>query len=104
LPAKATPKKNPSAIKRARQSVKRNLRNRSVLSSVRTVIKKVETVVNSGNREDADKALLKAIRTLTKAASKGMIQKNTASRNVSRLTKKVSALPPKADLPVTEAA
>jgi small subunit ribosomal protein S20 len=68
------------------------------------MIKKVETVVNSGDREDANKALLKAIRTLTKAASKGVIHKNTASRNVSRLTKKVSALPPKADLPVTEAA
>jgi small subunit ribosomal protein S20 len=48
--------------------------------------------------------LLQAIRALNMAASKGIIHRNTASRNISRLTKKVNALPPKADQPVTESA
>ncbi len=104
MPAKARPKENLSAIKRARQSLKRNVRNKSVLSWVRTVVKKVETAIISGSREDADKALLLAIKTLSKAASKGVIHRNTASRNISRLTKKVNARPPKAGLPAAEAA
>jgi small subunit ribosomal protein S20 len=104
LPAKARPKKSLSAIKRARQSVKRNLRNRGVLSGIRTVIKKVEVTISSGDREDAGKALLHAIRTLNKAASKGVIHRNTASRHISRLTKKVNTLPPKAELSPAEAA
>jgi small subunit ribosomal protein S20 len=93
LPAKARPKKNLSAMKRARQAVKRNLRNTSVLSAVKTVLKKVEEAIASGNREDAGKALLKAVTALNKAASKGVIHDNTASRKISRLTKKVNALP-----------
>ncbi len=93
MPAKASPKKNLSAMKRARQAVKRNLRNTSVLSSVKTVLKKVEEAIASGNREDAGKALLRAVTALNKAASKGVIHDNTASRKISRLTKKVNALP-----------
>lgn len=93
MPAKARPKKNLSAMKRARQAVKRNLRNTSVLSAVKTVLKKVEEAIASGNREDAGKALLKAVTALNKAASKGVIHDNTASRKISRLTKKVNALP-----------
>jgi len=93
LPAKARPKKNLSAMKRARQAVKRNLRNTSVLSSVKTVLKKVEEAIASGNREDAGKALLRAVTALNKAASKGVIHDNTASRKISRLTQKVNAIP-----------
>jgi small subunit ribosomal protein S20 len=99
LPAKAQPKKNLSAEKRARQSVKRNLHNRSVESGVKTVLKKVETAVTSGNREDAGKALLQAEKVLNRAASKGVVHRNTASRNISRLTKKVNALQPQATPP-----
>jgi small subunit ribosomal protein S20 len=93
LPAKARPKKNMSAMKKARQAVKRNLRNKSVLSSVKTAIKKVETGIDSGNKGEAGNALINAVSTLNKAASKGVIQKNTASRNISRLSKRVNALP-----------
>jgi small subunit ribosomal protein S20 len=93
LPAKARPKKNLSAEKRVRQAVKRNLRNRSVLTSIKTVEKKIEATMASGNKEDAGKALLQAVKTIDKAASKGVIHKNTASRKISRLTKKVNVLP-----------
>ena len=104
MPAKARPKKNLSAMKRARQNVKRNLRNKSVLSSVKTVIKKVEDAITTGDKEAAKKALHQAIQSLTKAASKGVLHKNTASRKISRLTKQVNALQPQADVPATEAA
>jgi len=91
LPAKAKPKKNLSAMKRARQAVKRNLRNRAIRSTVKTILKKLESSLASGNRENVGKALIEATKTLNKAASKGVIKKNTASRNISRLTKKVNA-------------
>jgi small subunit ribosomal protein S20 len=93
LPAKARPKKNLSAMKRARQSIKQNLRNRGVLSSIKTVIKKVDSAISAGIREDAGKALLQAVKALDMAASKGVIHKNTASRKISRLTQKVNAIP-----------
>ena len=93
MPPKARPKKNLSAMKRARQAVKRNLRNKSVISALKTVVKKVETAIASGNREVAGKALIQAVKALNKAASKGVIPTNTASRNISRLTRKVNALP-----------
>lgn len=93
MPAKARPKKNLSAMKRARQSVKRNIRNRSVVSGLKTLIKKVESAITAGVREDAEKALLQAIKALDMAASKGVIHKNTASRKISRLTQKVNAIP-----------
>lgn len=98
MPAKAKPKKNLSAMKRARQAEKRNLRNTAVRSAVKTIIKKVESAISSGNKEDAGKTLIDVIRTLDKAASKGVIHRNTASRKISRLTRKVNALLPQADL------
>ncbi len=79
--------------------MKRNLHNRNVESGVKTVLKKVETAVTSGNRDDAGKALLLAVKALNKAASKGVVHRNTASRNISRLTKKVNALQPQATPP-----
>jgi small subunit ribosomal protein S20 len=80
-------------MKRARQSIKQNLRNRGVLSSIKTVIKKVDSAISAGIREDAGKALLQAVKALDMAASKGVIHKNTASRKISRLTQKVNAIP-----------
>ena len=78
--------------------MKRNLRNRSVVSGVRTMIKKVEAAIISGDKEEAGKVLLQATKSLNQAVSKGVIHRNTASRNISRLTKKVNAISPKADL------
>ncbi len=98
MPAKVKPKKNLSAMKRARQAEKRNLRNTAVRSAVKTIIKKVESAISSGNKEDAGKTLIDVIRTLDKAASKGVIHRNTASRKISRLTRKVNALSPQADI------
>jgi small subunit ribosomal protein S20 len=92
LPAKVRPKKNLSAIKRAKQADKRNLHNRAVRSSMKTLERKIESVIASGNKEEAGKVLLDATKVFQKAASKGVIHKNNASRKISRLTRKVNAL------------
>jgi len=92
LPAKARPKKNKSAIKKAKQAVKRNLLNKSVRSTIKTIERKVESVITSGNKEEAGKALIEASKVLQKASSKGVIHKNNAARKISQLTKKVNAI------------
>jgi small subunit ribosomal protein S20 len=92
LPAKAAPKKSKSVLKRIRQTKKRTLRNRAVKSKIKTLSKKVRLEVENKNEEAARKALREAIKAIDKAASKGIIHKNTASRKVSRLTRLVNSL------------
>lgn len=92
MPAKAIKKKNLSAIKKAKQGAKRNLLNKSVRSNIKTIERKVESVITSGNKEEAGKALIEASKVLQKAASKGVIHKNNAARQISRLTRKVNAM------------
>lgn len=75
-----------SAIKRIEKTEKRTLRNKMVKSSVKTAVKKFEAAVNNGNLDEA-KALLKEVSAIIdRAAAKGVIHKNTASRKKSRLT------------------
>lgn len=81
-----------SAEKRARQNKKRQLRNASVKSSVKTRLKAVLGVVEDKKKDDSRKALAEAIVVIDKAASKGVLHKNTASRKISRLTRKVNQL------------
>ncbi|MGQ9570424.1 MAG: 30S ribosomal protein S20 [Thermodesulfovibrionales bacterium] len=92
MPGKARPKKNLSALKRVRQSIKRNLRNKAIKTYLKTLVKNVESAVSSGNREDATKAFKEAIKAFSRAASKGIIHKNKVSRNISKLAKKVNSL------------
>lgn len=87
MAGKSAPKKNPSAIKRARQAEKHRLRNRAVRTAIKTVTKKVETAVTEKNKDEARKAFIEAAEVISKAASKGVIHRNTASRKISRLTK-----------------
>jgi len=81
-----------SALKRARQSEKKRLRNASIKSALKTQAKKVLQAVESKNTEEARKALSAAIPALQKAAGKGVIPKKTASRKISHLTQKVNSL------------
>ena len=67
-------------------------RNKSIKSAVKTSIKKVEAAVTEKDKEAAAAALLNAISTIDKAASKGVYHKNNAARKVSRLSKAVNAL------------
>ena len=75
-----------NVFKAARQSEKRRLRNRSVQSGVKNLVKKFQSAVESKNAEEATGTLREAARGLAKAASKGIIHRNTASRRIARLT------------------
>jgi len=76
-----------SALKRVRQSKKRHLRNQSVKSQVRTTSRAFREALEQGAAEPAGNALRTAVRNLSRAASKGVIPKRTASRRISRLAK-----------------
>ncbi len=92
MPGKAAPKKNLSAIKKARQAEKHRLQNKAVKTAIKTVARKVEVAVSEKKKEEANKALIEASEVINKAASKGVIHKNTASRKISRLAKLANTL------------
>ena len=79
-----------STIKRARQAEKRNQRNRTVLSSIKSVMRKVVDAVEEKNADEATSSLREATSALQKAVTKGVIKRNTASRRISRLAAKVN--------------
>ncbi|MDP6558936.1 MAG: 30S ribosomal protein S20 [Candidatus Binatia bacterium] len=81
-----------SAIKRHRESLKRKVRNHDTKSRVRTLVKKVREAVASKDRDTALIQLREVNRALKKAVSKGIIQRNTASRRLSRLSRSVGLL------------
>lgn len=75
-----------SAIKRHQQSEKRTLRNSHFKSTVKTAMKKALNAVKEKSGE-AEELLRKAISTVDKVASKGVIPKNRAGHYASRLTR-----------------
>lgn len=79
-----------SAIKRHRQSLKRRAANREKKSELKTAIKKVRT---AQNREAALQAFNTVVSLLDKLATKGLIHKNKASNQKSRLAKFINKLP-----------
>ncbi len=79
-----------STEKRARQNRKRQQSNRAVKSSVKTGIKNLLTALENKNKEASTTQLKKVISTLNKATSKGIVPKKTASRRISRLTKRTN--------------
>jgi small subunit ribosomal protein S20 len=85
-----------SAQKRIRQTAKRTASNQARKSRMRTFVKKVETALAGGNKEDAATALREAQPELQRAAGKGVIHANTIARKLSRLSARVKALPAKA--------
>ena len=81
-----------SAIKRHKQSLVRKERNKAVKTSLRTATKRVLTATAGTDTGEATSQLKLAIKAFDKAASKGVIHKKTASRNKSRLTKKINSM------------
>jgi small subunit ribosomal protein S20 len=81
-----------SAIKRARQNVKLRKSNASARSMYRTFVKNVLKAVEAGNQDVARNAYAKAQPIIDKAAGKGLIHKNKASRIKSRLSARVKAM------------
>lgn len=80
-----------SAIKRHRQNLKRQARNTGIRTRVRHVIRETREAL-AGKSDSVEAQLRTAIRTLTKAVSKGVLHRNSASRRIARLSKQVAAL------------
>jgi small subunit ribosomal protein S20 len=80
------------AKKRAGQSEKRRQNNASRRSMMRTLLKKVNAAIESGDKEVATKELAAATPILDRYATKGLIHKNKAARSKSRLNAAVKAL------------
>jgi small subunit ribosomal protein S20 len=81
-----------SAEKRARQSVRRTARNKAVLGTVRTTEKKLRAALASGDAKTAQDTLKAYMSKATKAASKGVIKAQQASRKVAQLSAHVAKL------------
>ncbi len=81
-----------SAIKRARQNDKLRLRNASARSMFRTFVKNVVKAIEAKQPEAAKTAFEKAQPVIDKAAQKGIIHKNKASRIKSRLSAQIKTL------------
>ena len=82
----------PSAKKAARKIAHRTEVNKARRSRTRTFLRNVEEAIASGDAEAARAALRSAQPEIMRAASRGVIHKNTASRKVSRLASRVNAL------------
>ncbi len=81
-----------SALKRARQNEIRRLRNKSVKTKVKTIVKDVRLSASESSKEAALKKLEMAKSNIDRAAQKGVIHKKTASRKISRLSKLVNTI------------
>jgi small subunit ribosomal protein S20 len=79
-----------SAIKRVRTSDERRAQNASEKSAMRSAVKNFEALVTNNELENAKAAYLEASSKLDKAARKGLINKNVANRQKSRLAKKLN--------------
>ncbi len=80
------------ARKRARQSDKRNMHNKSIRSMFRTYIKRTQEAIASGDKSAAETAFSEAMPVIDRVAGKGLIHKNKAARHKSRLSQQISAM------------
>ena len=81
-----------SAIKRTRQNLVKKLRNSSRKTKLKTVAKKLNETLASNDKTKAEEVLRRITSEISKGASKGTLHKKTASRKISRLSKKVHAM------------
>ncbi len=81
-----------SAKKRARQTIKRQARNRIQMNRLRTFMRYCEQALASGDATKSAEAFRAVTSELHSAAQRGLMHKATASRKISRLSKRVKAL------------
>ena len=81
-----------SAKKATRKIAARTEVNKSRVSRIRTLVRKVEEAISSGDKAAAEAALKAAQPELIRGAAKGVLHANTASRKVSRLAKRVASV------------
>ena len=82
----------PQAKKRIRRNDRRADINGARVSRIRTFVKKVEAALDGGDKTAAAEALKAAQPELARGVARGVLHKNTASRKLSRLTKRVASL------------
>ena len=82
----------PQARKRIRRNTHRAEINGARISRIRNFLKKVETAIAGGDKQAAQTALHDAQPELARGVARGVLHKNTASRKMSRLSKRVSAM------------
>lgn len=88
---KTAKQKRPTPLKRDEQSAKRNQRNRMMKSRVLTAVRGYEEALKKGDKADSQTKLSEAHSMLDKAAQKGVLKKNTASRKKARLSARLAA-------------
>ncbi len=82
----------PQAKKRIRRNARRSEINGVRVSRIRTFVKQVEAALAAGDKAQAEAAIRKVQPEMMRGVSKGVLHKNTASRKISRLTKRIAAL------------
>lgn len=82
----------PQSKKRIRRNAARQTINHSRVSRIRTFIKAVESAIATGKKTDAAEALKKVQPEMARGVARGVLHKNTASRKISRLSKRVASL------------
>jgi small subunit ribosomal protein S20 len=81
---------HPSALKRARQSKTRKLRNLAHRTRAKSTVKEVRALLQSSDTTQVQEKFKKAVSTLHRSASKGVIHRKKASRKISRLARAVN--------------
>lgn len=81
-----------TALKRMKIIHKRTLRNASLKSALRTAIRKFESKASSANYEETQIILKKALVSIDKAVTKGILHKNNAAHKKSRLMRRFNKL------------
>ena len=81
-----------SSSKRVLLSQKAAAKNKAAKSLMKTNIKKFDAAASSGDKETVDNAYKTAVKTVDRAATKGLIHKNKAARRKSALTKKLNSI------------
>ena len=81
-----------SSAKRALLIQKATAKNRAAKSLMKTNIKKFDAAASGGDRETAENAYRTAVKTVDRAATKGLIHRNKAARRKSALTKKLNSI------------
>lgn len=85
-------KRHKSALKAHRHSERRRQANQRNKSRLRTILKSVQSTIETGRADEARAKLSEVYSVLDKMIQKGILHKNTAARYKSRLTKRISAL------------
>ncbi len=81
-----------SALKRARQSELKRVRNMGYKTRSKNTVKEVRAAITDGDKEKAIETLKKAMSIIQKSASKGVFHKKKASRKISRLASQINQI------------